>query len=228
MQKQNNPLLELIFNIIVPSVILMKFSGPEDLGAVNGLILALAFPLSYGAYELAKYKKFNFISILGFVSVLLTGGIGLLELDNQWLAIKEAAIPGIIALIIAISGVLGKPLVAKLLVNDTVMKTDVLYQALKDNGTEDAFKKALVKANYLLASTFCFSSVVNYFLAKFIVTSPAGSTEFNEQLGELTLWSYPMIVLPSMIMMFAVMYFIWKSIKRNTGLNLDQVFNTEG
>ncbi len=35
---------------------------------------------------------------LGLISVLLTGGIGLLELDPQWLAIKEAAIPGIIGI----------------------------------------------------------------------------------------------------------------------------------
>jgi len=35
--KKNNSLLELVFNIVIPSVILMKLSGPEDLGTVVGL-----------------------------------------------------------------------------------------------------------------------------------------------------------------------------------------------
>ncbi len=38
--------------------------------------------------------------ILGIVSVLLTGGIGVLELDTQWLAVKEALIPGIIGVVV--------------------------------------------------------------------------------------------------------------------------------
>lgn len=225
MQKQNNPLLELIFNIVVPSVILMKFSGEQDLGPVYGLIIALAFPLGFGLFELIKYKKYNFFSILGFVSVSMTGGIGLLELDTQWLAVKEAAIPGMLALIVWGSGALGKPLVAKLLINDTVMKIDVVKQQLKENNSEQAFENALLKANYLLAGTFTFSSVINYFLAIYIVTSPAGTTEFNEELGQLTIWSYPMIVIPSMIMMFSIMYFIWKSINKHTKLTFEEVFN---
>lgn len=227
MQKQNNPLLELIFNIVVPSLILMKFSDEDALGPVNGLIVALAFPLVYGVFEFIKYKKYNFFSILGFISVLLTGGIGLLELDNQWLAVKEAAIPGLLALIVWISGVLGKPLVAKLLINDTVMKTEVVYEQLKQNNSEQAFANSLKRANYFLAGTFTFSSVVNYFLATYIVTSPAGTAAFNEELGKLTIWSYPMIVIPSMLMMFATMFFIWKSINKHTQLSFEQVFNTQ-
>jgi hypothetical protein len=36
--------------------------------------------------------------MLGFVSVLLTGGIGLLQLDPKWIAVKEAAVPAVIGL----------------------------------------------------------------------------------------------------------------------------------
>lgn len=39
------PLTELLITLVIPSIILMKFSGPKDLGAVNALLLALAFPL---------------------------------------------------------------------------------------------------------------------------------------------------------------------------------------
>lgn len=52
------------------------------------LVAALLFPVVYGGMDLIRNKKFNFISALGFISVLLTGGIGLLELDTRWLALK--------------------------------------------------------------------------------------------------------------------------------------------
>ena len=31
------------------------------------MVLALAFPLSWGAFELLKYRKFNFVALLGLV-----------------------------------------------------------------------------------------------------------------------------------------------------------------
>jgi hypothetical protein len=81
------PMVDLIVSIILPSFILMKLSGDDDLGASGGLITALAFPLAWGLFELIRYRKFNFIALLGLVSILLTGGIGLFELDTKWLAI---------------------------------------------------------------------------------------------------------------------------------------------
>ena len=57
----------------------MKLSGDDDLGTSTALIVALAFPLGWGLYELLKHRKFNFIALLGLISALLTGGIGLLQ-----------------------------------------------------------------------------------------------------------------------------------------------------
>ena len=77
-------MVDLLVSILIPSFILMKFSTPEYLGPSGALIIALAFPLGWGTFELIKYRKFNFIALLGLISVLLTGGIGLLELDAKW------------------------------------------------------------------------------------------------------------------------------------------------
>lgn len=98
-----SPLIELAVTLIIPSLILMKLSGPEDLGAVNALLLALAFPLAWGARDLLARRKLNLFAALGLVSILLTGGIGLLQPGTQWLSVKEAAIPGLIGLSVAIS-----------------------------------------------------------------------------------------------------------------------------
>jgi len=205
----------------------MKFSGAEDLGPVNALIVALSFPISWGLFELLKYKKFNFIALLGLISVLLTGGIGLLQLDNQWLAIKEAAIPGIIGLAVLISTRTRYPLIKTLIYNPKIMHVDKIKEKLAELGRTEVFESRLLKATYMLGSTFFFSSVLNYVLAKWIVTSPAGSAAFNEELGQMTLLSYPVIALPSTIMMMGIFYYLWRTIHGMTGLKLEEILCIE-
>ncbi|GAM59928.1 hypothetical protein JCM19232_261 [Vibrio ishigakensis] len=223
--KTSNPLFEIIFNVILPSFILMKFSGEEHLGTVWALIIALAFPVAYGGMELIRNKKFNYISALGFVSVLLTGGIGLLELDTRWLALKEALIPGLIGLVVLGSTFTRTPLMQKLIFNGTVLNMPLIEKHLKESGNERAFQKCLMNSNYLFASTFAFSSVMNYILATYIVTSPAGTVAFNEELGKLTLYSYPVIAIPSILMMLGTFYYVWKQIRNMTSLETEQIFN---
>ncbi|HTN34264.1 MAG TPA: MFS transporter, partial [Marinobacter sp.] len=42
---KQRPFVDLLVSIVIPSVILMKFSGDEYLGSVNALLIGLAFPL---------------------------------------------------------------------------------------------------------------------------------------------------------------------------------------
>ncbi|ENK3145066.1 MFS transporter [Vibrio alginolyticus] len=223
--KKPNPLFEILFNVFIPSFILMKFSGDEHLGTAMTLVVALLFPIIYGGMDLVRNKKFNFISALGFISVLLTGGIGLLELDTRWLALKEALIPGLIGLAVLGSTFTRYPLMQKLVLNDTVLNLALINQRLKENGKTDAFERCLMSSNYLFASTFAFSSAMNYFLATWIVTSPSGTAAFNEELGKMTLYSYPMIAIPSMLMMFGIFYYIWRQVRAMTSLETEQIFH---
>ncbi|TEW54603.1 MFS transporter [Psychromonas sp. RZ22] len=221
------PMVDLLVSIVIPSFILMKLSGDSDLGATGGLIAALAFPLGWGIFELVKYRKFNFIALLGLLSVLLTGGIGLFELDNKWLAIKEAAIPAIIGIAVLVSTFTPYPLVRALLFNPDVMDVEKIKQKLIEHNCTEAFDRRLLKATYLVACSFAFSATMNYILAKWLVTSPAGTEAFNAELGQLTLYSYPMIALPSMVMLFGVFYYLWRTVRDLTGLTLDEVMATK-
>ncbi|NAW82154.1 MFS transporter [Vibrio sp. V43_P6S15P86] len=223
--KKPNPLFEILFNVFIPSFILMKFSGDEHLGTAMALVVALLFPIIYGGMDLVRNKKFNFISALGFISVLLTGGIGLLELDTRWLALKEALIPGLIGLAVLGSTFTRYPLMQKLVLNDTVLNLSLINERLKENGQSEAFARCLMSSNYLFASTFAFSSAMNYFLATWIVTSPSGTAAFNEELGKMTLYSYPMIAIPSMLMMFGIFYYIWRQVRTMTSLETEQIFH---
>lgn len=198
-------MIDLLVSIVIPSVILMKLSGPEHLGLTTALLVALVFPLGWWLSEFFRFRSFNLISVLGLISVLLTGSIGLLQLlDADWLAVKEAAIPALIGLAVLFSTYTKYPLIRTLLYNPKVMNIDKITERLNETNNLQVFDARLLRAIYLLSSTFLFSSVMNYLLAKWIVTSPAGSAAFNEELGKITLLSYPVIAIPSTIMMMAI------------------------
>lgn len=217
------PMIDLLVSILIPSLILMKLSGDSDLGPTNALILALAFPFAWGLFELVKYRTVNLIAILGLLSVLLTGGIGLLELEVKWLAIKEAAIPAILGVVVLISTFTPYPLIRTLIYNPKVLNIEAIEHNLKARDLQAAFDQRLMNATYFLSASFAFSAVMNFILAKWIVTSPTGSAAFNEELGQMTLLSYPMIAIPSTLMLVAIVYYLWRSVHGMTGLSFQEV-----
>ena len=109
--KRENTFLNLGFNLILPILLLNK--GKSWFGkylepyfenaAVGVLLIALAFPVGYFVYDYVTRKKYNIFSIIGLLSVLLTGGIGILNIPTEWFAVKEAAIPLILGLAVVIS-----------------------------------------------------------------------------------------------------------------------------
>src|SRR4051812_33546953 len=96
--KQENPFINIFCNIVIPTVVLMKFSTERWLGPLWGLIVALIFPVSYGIYDLVTRKKKNFLSMLGIVSVLCSGGLALAKVGGLWFAVKDALVPTVIGL----------------------------------------------------------------------------------------------------------------------------------
>ena len=50
-KKKNSQLNNLLFNIAIPVIVMMKLSKEEYFGPTYGLVIALAFPLGYGLYE---------------------------------------------------------------------------------------------------------------------------------------------------------------------------------
>lgn len=221
--KQENLLVNLLFNIVIPTLILTKFSGPERLGPAWGIVVALCFPIGYGLRDYARAHKFNFFSALGVFSVVLTGGMSLLHIDPKFIAIKEAAVPAIFGLATLISLRTPYPLVRTLLYNDMVLDTDRIDQALTDHDNHPLFEKALVVASWVLAGSFLLSSILNYVLARVLLVAPPGTEEFNAQLGKMTALSYPVIALPAMLVMMAALFYLFRKICQLTHLELDEI-----
>jgi len=225
--KKDSLLLNLLVNILIPTVILSKFSGEDKLGVEWAIIIALAFPIGYGIREVMRSGKFSLFSILGIFSVAMTGGMALLELPPKYIIIKEAAIPAIFAIATLLSMKTRYPLVKTFLYNDTIMQVDKVSAALKVNQSENAFEGALKNASYLMALSFIVSSILNYILAKIILVSAPGTEAFNAELGKMNALSIPVIAIPATIVMMFALFYLFKQIKKLTKLELEDILITQ-
>lgn len=222
-RKRPSLLANLGFNIIIPTLVLMKLSGDDHLGPAYGVIVALAFPVLYGLRDYVRIRKINFFSALGVISVLLTGGISLLQLDPQYIAIKEAAIPGLLGLATLISLKTRYPLVRTFLFNEQILKVTQVDAALRAHGAEALFERRLQIASLMVAGSFFLSSVLNYILARVILVSPPGTAAFNEELGKLTALSFPVIALPCTLVLMGALFYLFHSLQKLTQLPLEEI-----
>ena len=122
--KPENLLLNLVCNVALPTAIMSWASGPKALGPKWGLLVALIFPLGYGLHDFIQRRRFNFISAIGFVSILITGGFGLYKLNGFWFAVKDGALPALIGLAVLASMRAKEPLVRELLYNPQVVDVE--------------------------------------------------------------------------------------------------------
>ena len=220
--RRENPLLSLLLNIVVPAIILMRFSGDEWLGPVNGLLIALAFPLCYGIFDFSQRRTFNVLPVIGIIGILLTGGIGLLRLDPKWIAVKEAAVPLVIGIVL-LGSLRTRFSLLSMLLNQVIDRAAV-DAALDLRGTRAAYEKRLVHGTMIVSASFFLSAVLNFVLARLVVVSPPGSTAFNEELGRMTLLSFPVISVPAIIILTAAVMYTAIGIRNLTGMDLERIF----
>ncbi|AGH46250.1 VC0807 family protein [Paraglaciecola psychrophila] len=220
-QKKTGLLGNLAFNIVIPVLILTNLSSDEYLGPAWSIVAALIFPIGFGIWDLKQTAKINPFSVLGIVSVFLTGGISLLELPAEYIAIKEATIPAIIGLAVLFTQRTSKPLLKVFVLSEQIINWQNLNQSLANSGNSNLFEKKMAISSYIVAGSFFLSAALNYILAKVILVSPPGSSEYTEELGRMTALSYPVIVIPSMLMLMAALWYIFSQIKKLTGEDLE-------
>jgi len=222
-EKPSHSLLNLVFNVIIPAIILTKFSTHSYLGPSKGVIVALSFPITYGLYDLVKNKKWNYISILGVTSVLLTGGLALFKFNAIWFAVKEAAIPLVIAVIILISMRTKYSILEKLILNPKLFDIELINRSIESNHAQDYSKKLFTRATLFIALSFLLSATLNFILAIVILKSPVDTPEFNNELGKMTALSFPVIMIPSIIAMVLTFWYLIRGLKKATGLSVENM-----
>src|SRR5687767_13301094 len=88
--------VELACTVAIPAAVMILLAGPDRLGPAGALVVGLAFPLGYALWSAWRDGKVSALAGIAIVSVLLSGGIGLLELPARWFAIKEALLPAVL------------------------------------------------------------------------------------------------------------------------------------
>jgi hypothetical protein len=225
--KRENLLINIACNILVPSLVLTKLSTENRLGPLWGMVVALTFPLGYGVYDLVRRRKTNVFSVVGLVSVLLTGGLNFFLVDGLWFAVKEAAIPLLFGAAVLITTHTRQPLVREVLCNDQVLDIERIEAALRERGTRPDFDRLLANASFAVAGSFVFSAALNFGLARYLLSSPVGTPEFNAQLGRMNLLSWPVIVVPSMAVTMLIFWRLIRGITRLTGLSHEAIMRLE-
>lgn len=220
-----SPWLEIAVTILLPSIVLMQASGADALGPKGALLLALAFPLGWGLNSWRQRRGFGTLAAIGVVSTLLTGGMGLLQLDGSWFAVKEAGVSALFGLAVAVSAFTRKPLIHALLLHPNLFDVPRLQAALDARGSTGAFARRMRQATLWLASTFAVSATLNYVLARWLVSSPSGTEAFNAELGRFTLISWPAITLPSLLMSMTLLWWIGRGIQQLAGLHLNDLLH---
>lgn len=234
MKSENRNLLsEILINIFLPTVILEKGAKyfPEN-GATWALVIGLSLPLIYGVYDYIKNKRTNFVAILGFISLLATGGLGLFKFEGIWFAVKEAAFPCLIGIVVLISAFTKKPLISLLINNESLVQKDKLKSALVKNNTETQFQEHLKKSTIFFSFSFFFSALLNYLLAiRIFKEIPKTLSEdqraniLNSQIAEMTWQGYVVILIPSLIIMAFILWHLFRGIKEYTGYKIEDIIN---
>lgn len=225
--KPENPIANLLLNVLLPVVILSNCSKTEGflaLGPKLALVVAMLFPIGYQIYDYRLRRKWNLFSAIGFVSVLLTGGLGLMTMSAVVFAWKEAAVPLILAALIFLSHKGKKPLVKSLLMNPDLMDMPRIEKAIKTGKHEASYERLLWTSTLLLTASMLLSAVLNYFLAMyFLADKTPGTPEFTAAIGRQTGWGYLVVGVPSMAMMGYALYRLLKGLKSLTGLETEQI-----
>ena len=115
----------------------------------------------------------------------------------------------------------------ELLFNDQVIDVQRVNAALAARSQSPAFEQLLRRASVWLACAFLGSAVLNYLLARYLLRSPPGTSAFNAELGRMHLLVWPVIVVPSMIVMMFVFWRLVHGLTALTGLSMDDIFRAE-
>ncbi|MCA1963453.1 MAG: hypothetical protein LDL31_05865 [Prosthecobacter sp.] len=214
-----HPMMDLLLTVILPSVVLESLSKPERLGPAWALVVALLMPAGFGIWCVMQKRGLNFFSILGLVAVIITGGLGLLNLNAVWFAVKEAAFPIFLGLAFPLSFHFGKPLVTELLLNPQVINHGMLNAALEVGDRRARFQALMARASWALAGTMMLSAIANAALVLYYLQGTEPGTEaYTKAIGRQNWVGFIVIGVPMLAATVALLMWLLRRIEQLTGL----------
>lgn len=219
----------ILFSVLLPVIILNKGSK-WGMTPTNALLLALAFPLLFGAYSFVKERKMNYIALLGLINVVASGVLTILALGGIWFAIKEAFFPLLIGVFVFASSFTKKPFFKSMFLNPATFDIQRLIQSLNTEEKVHQFSELMKTATKGLSFSFLLSAILNFGLAKYVfvpieetLTELQKQEVLNEQLSKMTAYSFVVIMIPILVVVSVVLYQAFKKTSQITGLTLEDL-----
>lgn len=241
-------MISICFNIFIPVLILkngdnwihkildlfdiselpLLLKGEINLSSITFLI-ALIFPIAYFIYDLLKRKNVNVISILGFINVLLTGGIGIFGerfgLSKNWFIIKEGALPSLIGLALITLRKIRKESFNNILLNDMLFDNYKISSSINYE-RQNEFERIVYKAGSHFIMGLFISSFVQFVLASIIVTANPGEPLFSEQVATMTWVSFLAVFVITLSIVGKGYLGLISGIEKITGLKKEDFLKT--
>lgn len=239
-KQQENPLLNIIINVLAPVLILSYLSKDGDkawhIGPTYAMIVALALPLSYGIWHFIQHKKLNIFSCVGLGAILLTGLITIYLWSSDSakphvaliFGIKEAIQPLILGSLFLITHRSASPLFRTFIYNDTLFDIKKIEKNIGEKNLISSYEALLWKSTLLFFGSFCISAVLNmglsfYFLGDLLPTTPDWKEVYNSKVAKITGWGFLVIGAPLMIVGGYILFNMISGLKKLTGLNTDSL-----
>lgn len=243
---QEHPLANILINVLIPVFALSVLSKDPELqaslgkeariwyiGPVYAMIVALALPIGYGVWHFIKSKKANFFSILGLISVLLTGGLTIYLWNKDGtvkphagllFGIKEGLIPLILGFAVLLSHRWSTPMIKVFLYNDTLFDIKKIEARVDEISARDRYESILLGATRLFALSFLISSLMNLALAQwffrdFDPTTADALEVYNAIVGKVMGWGFAVIGVPILVFLFFTLQRLIKQLHKLTGLS---------
>jgi len=224
MSQRRELTLDLVANVVIPTLAL-SFLGSEDrLGPMWALVLAISAPILHSLWSVARKGKMSPIAALALLSVSLTGGLGLTEADVGWFAWKEAAFPFILGTLAVMSTRTRWPAIPMLL--EPLIDHDRLHALLANRNEEAGYTSDLRRATWWIGACFALTGVATFALARWMVVSPTGTEAFSTELGHYTAMSFPALGVPSTAAMVWVLRGVLIAIEERAGVDIDDLLKT--
>lgn len=224
---RENPLISIIANVVLPVYILNKLSSQD---ALIALLVAMAFPLGYGIYSFIRSKKVNFISLLGLLNTLFTGGFALLKLAGIWFAVKEAAFPLLIGIFVLFSSFGKAPFLKMILFDSGALNTEDIFNTVREKAIDLEFSALVQRFTLYFSTSFFLSATLNFWLAiRIFKTIPKNLTDaaqnemLNQQIADMTWQGYIVIFIPSITILFITFFLFFRKLTKLTGLPFEKL-----
>ena len=170
---------DLMIGAVIP-VLVLKY-GTKPMGELNAYLVSALIPVVYVAGELVITRKLNVITTFMGLQATVNGILAFWFVSGWQYALKDSAAMAATFLLLAVSAVVGRPLVLSLLTQTFAYDRPAVAAGLRGFLRRPTIYRQVVTATWGMALINLLLAGVNFYLNYVKVVAPFPSDDFNTQ-----------------------------------------------